>query len=77
MKIKYKTYLEEEFDSPTEQVLCGRGIKKEDIPHWLFAGKDDINDWRLLDENKVTTACDILWKCVSNNKKVQIVVDCD
>jgi hypothetical protein len=52
-------------------------MKKEDIPHWLFAGKDDINNWRLLDENKVTTACDILWKCVSNNKKVQIVVDCD
>jgi single-stranded-DNA-specific exonuclease len=76
--IKYKLYKEEiPTLNPLEQILYNRDIPIEKQKHWLFAGKDDINNWRLLDENKVTTACDILWKCINNNEKVQIVVDCD
>lgn len=43
----------------------------------MFAGKDDINDWRLLDEDKITSACKLLKDCIDNNEKVQIVVDTD
>lgn len=76
--IKYKLYKEEiPTLNPLEQILYNRDIPTEKQKHWLLAGKEDINDWRLLDENKVTTACNTLWKCINNNEKVQIVVDCD
>lgn len=75
-KIKCKLYNEPDYSlSAQQQILYNRGIPVEKQEEWLNAGWSNINDWRLLDENKIKQAYFMIKDCMDNNKKVQIVVD--
>ena len=63
--------------SALEQVLVNRGIPRADIQHWLHTTDEDINDFRLLGENKLKRAAQALMRAVSQEQKILVVVDCD
>lgn len=42
--------------SGLEQVLINRGIPRSEIDHWLNTTDKDINDFRLLGEDKLKRA---------------------
>ena len=63
--------------SAQEQVLINRGIPKEEIYHWLNTTDDDINNFRLLGEDKLKAAAQTLMRAVSLNQKILVIVDCD
>ena len=56
-----------------------RGISTpEQQKKWLKADWDDIFNWSALnDDCKMEKACSDLMDCIKNNKKVQIITDCD
>ena len=60
-----------------EQVLTNRGIERYDIQNWLHTMDSDINDFRLLGEDKLLAAAKALLKVVANDKKALVVVDSD
>ena len=64
-------------NSGLEQVLINRGIPRQEIQHWLNTTDEDINDYRLLGEDKLERAAQALISAVSQNQKILIVVDCD
>ena len=63
--------------STLEQVLVNRGIPRADIQHWLHTTDEDINDFRLLGEDKLKRAAQALMRAVSQNQKILVVVDAD
>ena len=63
--------------SATEQVLTNRGIPYYDIHHWLHTTDEDINDFRLLGEDKLKRAAQALLSAVSQEQKILVVIDCD
>ena len=63
--------------SGLEQVLINRGIPRSEIDHWLNTTDKDINDFRLLGEDKLKRAAQVLIRAVSQNQKILVVVDCD
>ena len=63
--------------SALEQILTNRGIAQSDIQHYLNTTDDDINDPRLLGEEKLCGAARALVQCVSLNKRCLVVVDAD
>ena len=63
--------------SALEQVLVNRGIPRADIQHWLHTTDEDINDFRLLGEDKLKRAAQTLMRAVSQNQKILVVIDCD
>ena len=63
--------------SGLEQVLINRGIPRSEIDHWLNTTDKDINDFRLLGEDKLKRAAQALIRAVSQNQKILVVVDCD
>ena len=63
--------------SALEQVLVNRGIPRADIQHWLHTTDEDINDFRLLGEDKLKRAAQALMRAVSQEQKILVVVDCD
>lgn len=63
--------------STIETVLTNRGIKLEDIKHYLNTTDDDINDCAALGLENLKAAAAILIKTISENKNTLIVVDCD
>lgn len=78
IRIKYQLYKETNDDlNALQQVLYNRGIPVDRQEEWLYAGWDNISDWRLLDEDKMKQACAMVKDCIDNNKKVQIVIDPD
>ena len=63
--------------SALEQVLVNRGIPRADIQHWLHTTDEDINDFRLLGEDKLKRAAQALLSAVSQEQKILVVIDCD
>ena len=61
--------------SALEQVLVNRGVPRAEIQHWLHTTDEDINDFRLLGEDKLKRAAQALMRAVSQNDKILIVVD--
>lgn len=78
IRIKYQLYKETNDDlNALQQVLYNRGIPVDEQEKWLYAGWDNISDWRLLDEDKMKQACTMVKDCIDNDKKIQIVIDPD
>lgn len=63
--------------SALNQILYNRGIELEDQRIWLNADWPQINDWRLLDENKMLQGIKLIQETMRNNQDIMIVVDCD
>lgn len=64
-------------NSALEQVLINRGIPRQEIQHWLNTTDDDINDFRLLGEDKLKRAAQALIRAVSQDQKILVIVDAD
>lgn len=79
IKIRYKLYKEiNPHLSARQQVLYNRGIPVEEQEHWLDADWDDINDWRLLGEEKMRKAAAIIHEhCEIGSPPIGILVDED
>lgn len=63
--------------STVELVLNNRGIKSEDIFHYLNTTDEDINSPLLFGEEKLAAAARALIKTISEDKNCLIVVDSD
>ena len=63
--------------SAIEQVLTNRGIKIEDIPHYLNTTKDDIESWLGLGEENLENAKIALLKAYKEETEIVIIVDAD
>lgn len=63
--------------SAIEQILTNRGIKYEDIKHYLNTTDEDINSPLCFGEEKLKKAAAALIRTISENKEMLIVVDCD
>lgn len=64
-------------NSASEQVLINRGISRLEIGHWLNTTDADINDFKLLGEDKLKRALKRLVRAIANDEKVLVIVDCD
>lgn len=74
MKFKlYKDVIPEY--SAKQQVLYNRGIPVKEQEAWLNAGWESINDWRLLDEEKMRKAVELVDKMMKHDGKIAVVVD--
>lgn len=60
-----------------EQVLTNRGIKREDIPHYINTTDDDINSFLLFGEDKLKAAATVLVKNIQDNNTVGLIIDSD
>lgn len=65
------------FTSTVELVLNNRGIKSENIFHYLNTTDEDINSPLLFGEERLAAAAKILIKNISENKKCLVIVDSD
>ena len=63
--------------SAIEQILVNRGIKYEDIHHYLNTTDDDICDYATLGEQQLEVAGQILKAAIEENCKIYLPVDCD
>ena len=63
--------------SVTEQILTNRGIKIEDIQHYLNSSSKDVNSPLLFGEELMKKAEDCLVEQVKLNNKIIVVVDAD
>lgn len=63
--------------SALEQIFTNRGIKYEDIPHYINTTDDDINSFFLLGEDKLKEAAFLLLSTIGGDGYVVIIVDCD
>lgn len=63
--------------SAIEQILTNRGIKHQDIQHYLNTTDADINSPYTLGESNLKAAAVALIKTIHNNQSALIVVDCD
>lgn len=63
--------------SALEQVLTNRGIKYEDIPHYVNTTDNDINSFLLLGEEKLKLAVTWILETIRENKDIIIIVDSD
>lgn len=63
--------------SALEQVLTNRGIKYENILHYVNTTDEDINSFLLLGEKKLKQAVIWILEAVKENKDIIIVVDSD
>jgi len=60
-----------------EQVLTNRGIAYKDIQHYLHTTDNDINDFKLLGEEKLKNAAAALIGAIDLGSRVSIIVDSD
>ena len=63
--------------STVELVLNNRGIKSENIEHYLNTTDEDINNPLLFGEERLAAAARALIKNIADNKNCLIVVDSD
>lgn len=63
--------------STIEQILTNRGIKLEQIKHYLNTTDEDINEPELLGEKNLRNAAALIIQTVQRNLKMVVVVDCD
>ena len=76
MKYKLINKINPEY-SPIEQILTNRGIKIEDIQHYLNSSSKDVNSPLLFGEELMKKAADRLVEQVKLNNKIIVVVDAD
>lgn len=60
-----------------QQILINRGVKLEDIEHYLYPSAADLNEPELLGKDKLDKAVKFIDDIVDNQLKTLIVVDCD
>lgn len=76
--IKYKQYgRADETLTPMQQVLQNRGIPVQRQTDWLCAWKNDVNDWRLLDEEKIAKGIEVVQETIFSGGNICVCVDCD
>ena len=63
--------------STIEQILTNRGIKKEQIEHYLNTTDKDINEPEVFGEELLKSAAALVIQTVQTNKKIVVIVDCD
>lgn len=63
--------------SALEQVLTNRGIKYENLNHYINTTDEDINSFLLLGKDKLRKAVSFLLDAVKNNKKTVVIIDAD
>ena len=63
--------------SAIQQILYNRGIKEEDMFHYLNTTDEDINEPESLGKEKMMVASNILLRTIKENKKAIIIVDSD
>ena len=63
--------------STVEQILTNRGIKLEQIKHYLNTTDKDINEPELLGEKSLRNAAALVIQTVQRNLKTVVIVDCD
>lgn len=61
----------------TEQILVNRGIKLEDAYHYLNTTDEDVSSPLAFGDTKMWSAAAAVTKCVKENQKMLVVVDCD
>lgn len=78
VRIKYQLYKETipEY-SALQQILYNRDVLPQDQESWLNAGWNDINDWRLLDEDKMMLGVKMVVDAIKNKQNVCVLVDPD
>lgn len=59
------------------QILNNRGITPSNAKHYLNTTDKDINDFRLLGEDKLLAAAKVLVQAVEQDRRVAVVVDVD
>ena len=60
-----------------EQILTNRGIKREEIEHYLNTTDEDINEPELLGEENLKAAAIQLIRTIAVGDPALVVVDCD
>ena len=63
--------------SATENILVNRGIPLEETHHYIYTTDEDISSPLEFGESKLKAAATALISCVSSNKRMLVVVDCD
>ena len=63
--------------SAIQQILFNRGIRQQDIFHYLNLSDQDINSPLLLGEDSLHGGLTLIANAVKNNNKVLVIVDCD
>ena len=61
----------------TEQILVNRGINLSDAYHYLNTTDEDINSPLAFGEDKMKQAAAAVLKCITLEKRMLVVVDCD
>lgn len=61
----------------TEQILVNRGINLNDAYHYLNTTDEDINSPLAFGEDKMKQAAAAVLKCITLEKRMLVVVDCD
>ena len=62
---------------PISFILGNRGMKEDEIQHLMNLSENDINDYKLLGEEKLHTAYTCLKDAIINDKNVFLLVDSD
>ena len=60
-----------------EQVLTNRGLKREDIPHYINTTDDDINSFLGLGEENLKAAASALVGNIQSGNTIGLIVDSD
>lgn len=60
-----------------QQILINRGMKEEDLVHYMNLTDDDINPPEAFGEEIINAASNCLLKHLNNDSKIVIIVDCD
>jgi len=76
MKYKLINKINPEY-SPIEQILINRGMKIEDIQHYLNSSSKDVNSPLLFGKELMRKAADCLIEQVKLNNKAIVIVDAD
>lgn len=76
--MQIKLYSKPDPEIPPKKMVClNRGIKIEDINKYLTNTKEDINPPEAFDEKLLHKGIELLFKHISKNNKIFIIVDCD
>ena len=63
--------------SALEQILTNRGIKRNEIEHYINTTDDDINSFEILGGDRLSAAAKAILKTVRENRRCMVIVDCD
>ena len=63
--------------SALQQILINRGIKQEEVEHYLNLSDEDINDYNLFGKHNLQSALAAIGEAISKNQSAIIIVDSD